>query len=258
MPRRLPALLLALLALAGTARAADPSADFAEANRLFEKGDFPQAAAAYEKLVSEGRLSSDLFYNLGATQHKLGQTGEAVLWMRRALAIEPGMPEARQSLAFLRDRIGFLEFAEGRIDRYLSALPPSFGPWAVSLGIWIGGLSVASAFWVPRLRPNRPALIALGAVAFIAAFAAHRADTYRAERIAVENFATVVEAGTSASTAPVPDAKSVIEIPPGSEVRILLSIAPWSYIEIPGDLRGWVRSEAIRPVWPIPSSATAP
>ena len=59
-------------------------------------------------------------------------------------------------------------------------------------------------------------------------------------------------------TAPAPDAKSVIDLPPGSEVRILRDSGPWRYVEIPGDLRGWIRAEALEPVWPIIFPKTTP
>lgn len=247
--------LCLLCVLSGAAAKADPSAAFAEANRLFESGDHAGAAAAYEALVDRDRLSADLLYNLGASKHRLGESGEGALWMRRALVLDPGMPEAVQSLAYLRAKLAFFEFAQRPLNRYLGGLPASFGRWSVSLCLWAGLIALSSAFLLPRLKPNRSTFIALGLVLFMAAFVASRASRYRNERLAVENFATVVKPDTLALTAPVSDAKTVVALPPGSEVRLLQASGPWSYVEIPGDLRGWVRSEAVVPVWPIPSPA---
>lgn len=259
MTLRLPVpILLLLCLLVGTTAKADPSAAFAEANGLFESGDSAAAASAYETLVAEGQLSADLFYNLGASKHRLGESGEGALWMRRALVLEPGMPEAVQSLAYLRAKLAFFEFAERPLDRHLGSLPATFGRWSVSLCLWAGIIALSSAYLVPRLRPNRSALVTLGLVLLMAAFVAFRASRYRSERLAVENFATVVKPETTALTAPVPDAKAVVALPPGSEVRLLQSSGPWSYVEIPGDLRGWVRSETVVPVWPIPSPTPVP
>lgn len=249
----IPRPLLVLLALlVGGPVQADPAAAFAEANRLFESGDHAAAATAYEALARDGHLSAGLLYNLGTTKHRLGETGEGALWMRRALVLEPGMPEATQSLAYLRSRFAWFEFADTRLDRFLAGLPPTFGRWAVALSLWAGALAIAASFSLPRLRPNRPALLTLGFVLLMVAFVASRAARYRAERLAFENFATVIQDGTNALTAPVPEAKAVIALPPGSELRLLQSTGPWSYVEIPGNLRGWVRSETVAPVWPLP------
>ncbi len=255
--RLLAALLLGLLSTP-TAKA-DPgaaTAAFAEANQLFEAGDPAAASSAYESLVEQGHLSAELLYNLGATKHRLGQSGEGALWMRRALVLEPGMPEAGQSLAFLRSHLAFFEFAERPLDRFLGSLPPAFGPWSVSLCVWGGLVALASAFLVPRLRPNRSALAALGIALLAVALAAFLASRHRREHLAVENFATVVLPETAALAAPAADAKPVVELPPGSEVRLLQAAGPWSYVDIPGELRGWVRSEAVVPVWPIPPAAS--
>lgn len=230
---------------------ADPDAAFAEANEKFEAGDTSSAADSYEALAREGLCSPELFYNLGAAKHRLGQSGEGILWMRRALHLEPGMPEAAQSLAFLRTHLGFFEFAQGRFDRFLAGSPPQAGLWTYSLLLWAGALAIAAAVVLPRFRPNRSTLVVLGSICLIASFVAWRIERYREGRLAIENFATVTGSGISAYTAPAPDAKAVVELPPGSEIRLLRRSGSWTYAEIPGDLRGWIRSEAAVPVWPV-------
>jgi hypothetical protein len=92
----------------------------------------------------------------------------------------------------------------------------------------------------------------------VTAVVVHLVSRYRSTNLAVENFATVLSAETDAFTSPTPDAKKVIDLPPGSEVRLLQRSDKWSYVEIPGDLRGWVRSDTIAPVWPIERPTGAP
>ncbi len=237
------------------AAATEPDDAFAAANRDYEEGRFAEAAAAYLDLVQAGHLSPDLFFNLGAATYRLGKTGEAVLWMRRALVLEPAMPEVRQSLAFLSGKIAYLEFNETGLPRWIARLPATFSAWAGALFLWTALLALSLAFAVPRLRPNRSALITLALVTAMAAFVAARVGHYRATRVAVENFATITASGTSALTAPAPDAKAVIALPPGSEVRVLRESGPWCYAEIPGELRGWIPSTALEPVWPVAAPA---
>lgn len=248
--------LFALLAnTSPLAAATGPDEAFAAANRDFEAARFAEAAAAYLDLAQAGHLSPELFFNLGTASYRLGKTGEAILWMRRALVVEPAMPEVRQNLEFLSGKIAYLEFTESDLARFIDRLPATFPQWGVALSLWTALLALSLAFAVERLRPNRSALITLTLVAVMAAFVASRIGHYRATRIAVENFATITVDGASALTAPAPEAQPVIALPPGSEVRILRETGPWFYAEIPGDLRGWIPSTALEPVWPIPSSA---
>jgi tetratricopeptide (TPR) repeat protein len=246
-------ILLFGLVVCGALRADDASSAFTEANRLYEQGDYAAAATAYQTLVDAENLSADLYYNLGAAKQKLGQSGEAALWMRRALHLEPGMPEAEQSLTFLRTRLAFFEFAGTWLDRTIAALPAAFGRWVSSLALWTGLLAIAGAFVAPRLRPNRSALITLGLVLLMASFVFSRVGRYREQRLSPSTFAIVTGDSVSALTAPTSDAKPVVALPPGSELRLLRITGPWTYAEIPGDLRGWVRTESVQPVWPIPS-----
>jgi tetratricopeptide (TPR) repeat protein len=254
----LTALLLTVLAftahLAPLSAATSPDEAFAAANRDFEAGKFAEASTAYLDLAKSGQISSELFFNLGTVQYRLGKTGEAILWMRRALVVEPAMPEVRQSLEFLSAKLGYLEFTEGRVARFIGRLPATFSKWAVALALWTGLIALSLAFAVERLRPNRSALVTLAIIAAMAAFVASRVGHYRATRIAIENFATVTTEGASALTAPAPEAKPVIALPPGSEVRILRESGQWFYAEIPGELRGWIPTTALEPVWPVPLS----
>lgn len=246
-------ILLFSLVLGGILRADDATSAFAEANRLYEKGDHAAAAAAYESLAAAGHLSPDLYYNLGAAKEKLGRSGEAVLWMRRAAYLEPGMPEARQSLNYLRTRLAFFEFGETWLDRTLSVLPVTAPRWLSILALWSGLLALAAAFVVPRLRPNRSAFVTLGLVLLMAAFVFSRVGRYREQHLDPARIAIVIGEAIEAVTAPTADAKTVVALPPGSELRLLRVAGPWAYAEIPGDLRGWIRTEAIRPIWPLPS-----
>lgn len=250
MSPRLP-LLAILLGVSGAA-SADPASAFAKANALYESGEFAGAKTAYEAIAREGNLSPELYFNLGAACHRAGRSGEGVLWMRRALVLDPGMAEARQSLAFLRSHLGCLEFSETGFARFVAALPPGFGRWAVSLCLWSASLAAAGGILLRRLRPNRSVLLALAILLLLAAFVAHRVSRHRSTKLAIENFATVLAPETHALTAPAPDAKKVVDLPPGSEVRLLQRSGKWAYVEIPGDLRGWVRGDRIESNWPIP------
>ncbi len=248
-----PVILLSCLLLCGIVRADEATGRFLEANQLYERGDYADAAIGYEGLAKAGHLSADLYYNLGAAKQKLGLSGEAVLWMRRALLLEPGMPEATQSLAFLRTRLAFFEFAESWLDRTIVALPATFAPWSASLAFWGAILALAGAALLPRLRPNRPAIIALGLALLATAVVFLKAGSYREQRLSPSAFSIVTAESVGALTAPAPEAKVVVTLPPGSELRLLRITGPWTYAEIPGDLRGWVRTESVQPVWPIPS-----
>lgn len=253
--RLLVPLLLCLLPASG-GRAGMPEADstLAEANQHFESAEYGEAVQAYQALVDQGQLSPELLYNLGVAKHRLGESGEAALWMRRALLLEPGMPEAVQSLTYLRSQLGYVEFAENPIERLLARLPLTFARWTRALCLWGALIILAAALLLPRLRPNRSGFVALSLLLFLLGGAAWWYASSRHHPLANENLATVVRNDTSALAAPAPEAKAVLSLPAGSEVLILQENGAWSYLELPGGLRGWARSESLARLWPLVST----
>lgn len=241
----------AVFTLVSSLLAQDSDAIYASANTDFEEGDYASAIESYSKLATKGLVSPDLFYNLGTSLYREGNPGEALLWLRRALVAQPGMPEAAQNLEFLRNRIGFLEFADSKIDQSLRTLPPTFGKWLFWSAFWMGLIALAAAFCIDQLRPNRSGLITLAIALLMISFVGNRIDRYSKLHLSLENFATITAEDVSALTSPTPDAESVIELPPGSEVRILQVADRWIYVSIPGDLRGWIRRDQLEQVWPI-------
>lgn len=229
---------------------------FSSANADFEKGDLEQAELKYESLVENGLVSADLYFNLGTTQYRLEKPGEALLWFRRAQIIEPNAPEIPQNIEFLKNKIGFLEFGDTGLGSLLRTLPSGIGKWLGSTLLWLGAIAMISPFCLPSLREKLSGYLVLGIVFLMFGYVSFRLDRYEETRVAPHNFATVIASGAKALTAPSPASKAVIDLPPGSEVRIIQQTGQWRYVDIPGELRGWVRAEQIEPVWPVTNTAS--
>jgi tetratricopeptide (TPR) repeat protein len=86
-----------------------------EARAAFEKGDYPAAAAVYEKLRSVAPKNLAVLSNLAVTRFKMEQYREAERVLRDALAIEPGD-------AFCRRTLGVLYYAWQKYDDAINEL----------------------------------------------------------------------------------------------------------------------------------------
>ncbi len=239
-------------------KAADSSSDaYQKGNALYEDGKYAQAIRVYLKSIENEKFSEELFYNLGNAYFKQENYGNAALWYRRALIFSPRMPEPRQNLRTLKNRVGLLDFESRGIEKSISRFHDSELVSLLTVGIWLSLLSLAAARFTKALRPWRILLIISTCLfASLAAASFFALNIYRS-RIAVDQRAVITAADAVAQSSPVPDANTVIELPPGSEVRIVNNSGPWQYIDIPGELRGWIRSEAVTPLWPPNQSATS-
>lgn len=249
MVPRSPFALLRLLPLAclalfpAWAARAGLDTDFVKANSAYEAGNYAEAEKLYRTLADAGAISEDLFYNLGNTAYRQDRPGEAALWFKRTLYLNPRMAEARQNLKVLQKRIGYLEFTVTGFDLWLSKMTRAELAALTWIAVWTALILLAAAFALPRLRDWRPLIYIVASISLAFAVAARWAEHRYQANLSPESLAIVTAPEIKAVVSPVPGADPVVELPPGSEVRLLLDRGQWQFVAIPDDLRGWVRTE---------------
>lgn len=85
---------------------------FAEANSLYESGDYAGAIDKYSALVARGVEDKDLYYNLANAYYKNDDLGGAVLYYERALRLAPRDKETRENLALVRSQLKDSQFVK--------------------------------------------------------------------------------------------------------------------------------------------------
>ena len=231
-----------------------PQEQFSAARTAFEKNDFRSVQQISESLIDSGHLSPQLFQLLGHVRYREGDLGRAALWYHRASLFPPPAPEIRQNLAHIHERTGNLSFpSNGFHNQFASRFTRT--EWFVMTVIceWTVVFALFIAFLFCRRGWLRASLCTLATLAVIIGTSAflgwHWHPSYEKVRDLAIVTATKVTAHTAASTT----SGSVIELPPGSEVRKLEDRGAWCYVEIPTDgeyRRGWVQNEALSPFWP--------
>ncbi|RJO63606.1 MAG: hypothetical protein C4523_19775 [Myxococcales bacterium] len=101
------ALAVSLAAVAGMAwpqDAADPAKTFQEANALAMKGDAERALPLYESILAHLPRDPDVLYNAGTTALAAGKLGRAVLYLERAVALDPDCGDCKVNLDAARER----------------------------------------------------------------------------------------------------------------------------------------------------------
>jgi tetratricopeptide (TPR) repeat protein len=222
--------------LVGSLSAADESA-FAKANQAYNEGRFEEAAEGYENLVRSGNWSANLFYDLGNARFRLGDFGKAILNYERALALDPHHPEADANLRLARDEARALELRKDWIERYANMATVKQYSIAAAVGFWFALFLVAHLLLSRRRSVGRIALIALSivvcAVSIFAIFTLENGTHGNA-------LAVVTGKEIEARLATADDAKSVLLLPAGSEIKILSERGDWIYAALPNDQRGWI------------------
>lgn len=224
-------------------------ATFQTATEAFKNKDFAAARDAFLATIEAGgKISPDLCFNLANTYFRLDSPGEAALWYRRALLLDPTDTGARQNLRVIRQRVGFHEFQPSTIGWIASRLRHSVWRWIFMATVWSALVVVAALIF---LQPRRRGWLwmSLGFLIFVALISGagfFGRDAFRQSPAA----AVIVKPGTQALTAPADTAGVVIDLPPGTEVVIREERETWAYVEIPGERVGWIPKEAATRLWP--------
>lgn len=229
---------LAWSLVAGALQAADASAEFTAANRLYEQGKFQEAAAAYERLVNAGPPRASVHFNLGNAWLKSQRLGLAIAEFRRAAVLDPRDPDVRANLALARnklpkppqpDPIWSTVLDRLRLAEWMAIA--GFATWSFAGVLWLSRLSNALA---ARLRGWIPLFGAVAVLAVTLAVAAVYAE--RAHPVGV-----VVTKETKARYGPLEESKELFNLTDGMEVRVLEIQGDWASVELPGMNRpGWV------------------
>ena len=228
----------AFMLLCGNLLIAAP-ANFDAANTLYDKGDFQGARSGYEVLVQSGPWSAHLFYNLGNSAFRLGDKSAAFLAYERALALDPGHPEAKANLNFLRGETGAKLPATPWYGRALSWPAANEAAWIASAAFFGLCFSLAPVVW-KRRAATLPALFCGMALVWSGAVVGWQASRG-------ETWIVTVEAA-QARTMPAENSQAMATLPMGSHVRLLLERGPWLQVQLPDDSAGWIHSDTVKPV----------
>jgi len=226
------------------------------ASQLYEKGQFSQAAQAYQQLADQGFSDSSLFYNLGNAHFKQGDYGRAIVNYRRAQGLAPRDADIKANLALARAQaVDEFEAAEngGALSLVGQSVKSGFSLDEVAmaaLGAWILFVLLiivistarAGSAWRKSLQYGLAATALVLVVGVLAMGSYLYVDHNQAEGVIV---ATEVDVTSGPGTQYVAE----FTLHDGAEVQVVEAWGSWVRLALPGgELEGWVPAESIEPV----------
>jgi tetratricopeptide (TPR) repeat protein len=221
----------------GSAALAQMEPQFVKASQEYAAGHFKEAIDGYEALVRKGAWSANLFYDLGNSYFHTGDLGHAILNYERALALDRHHPEAQANLRIVRDEARALEINAVGGERFAHFADAGQYAIAAAITFWLAFFSII--WWIFSQRRSSVVsglsilCLSIFAFAVLSIFWIENGNKGRALAVVTEN-------DVEARLATADNARSVLALPPGSEIRILSKRGDWIYAALPNDLRGWI------------------
>ena len=215
---------------------------FYSANKLYQEGKYQQAADEYNKILTGGRQSGPLYYNLGNCYFKLGLLGKTILFYEKAKRLIPYDPELEFNYHYvhslLKDKITAPR-SIWLIQKYRAFMQLfSFSQWLVlSIICWLLLIAVLTAT-VSLPGPKRflrYAAICLLALLLIAVISA----VYRYQT-AQKAAAIVLAKEIPVRYGPGEGEVEAFLLHEGCKVTVKKESGNWYQIQLPDGKSGWL------------------
>ncbi|MDT8413428.1 MAG: tetratricopeptide repeat protein [Vicingaceae bacterium] len=226
---------------------------FKLANKLYDDQKYEEAIEQYELLIKDGKIATDVYYNLGNAYFKNDEIAPAILNYERALKFDPSNEDAAFNLKIANsktiDKVEALPslFIENAWQTFVTS--KSVDGWAM---LSIISIFVALLFFVGYLFSPQVVIKKIGfyggvlivVVSLFTWLMAHQHSSLLKNKTDAIVFVNI----SSVMSEPNEKSNKLFSMHEGLKVNLLDKKNGWSKIKIQNGNVGWVKSEEIKEI----------
>lgn len=221
-----------------------------KANTAYAAGMFKDASDGYLKIINEGKVSADLYYNLANAYYKQNMLGNSILYYERALKLSPSNEDIIHNLELARTQV--LDKIEPVptffMVSFFRSLSNAFSTdgWAIlaiTLFVLALALILIAYFFTGRLAFRRISFWS-GIVLILLCIGCN----FIAGHIEKQHDAIILSPVSTIKSSPDASGKEIFILHEGAKVRVLDELSGWKKIKVENGNQGWIPSEDIEQV----------
>lgn len=227
---------------------------FEQATTAYSEENYQAAIEKYEQILSNGRTSVSVYYNLANAHYKLGHVAPSIYYYEKALQLQPNDEDVKNNLAFAQKMtVDAIEPApKNKISKLIDNTIAIFdyNEWAwitVIFSVFFAALILGYYFAISPQRKRLffiPAIgsFALGIVAVI--FANLRYTSQQNNQ-----FAIIFAQEAKVKAEPSQRSNEVFLLHEGTKVKIKETFGNWYEIKLADGKQGWIAEGEVKKLW---------
>lgn len=221
-----------------------------EANKAYNAGNYDIAIAKYDSILSKGKESAELYYNLGNAYFKNEQLAPAILNYERAKQLAPFNRKINHNLEFARQqqKDEIEEIPVMFYVRWWEQLTKLFSlrTWGILSIVFILVSAILWALFVSSGTPGKRKTFFWSAVLATFLFALILLISLRNyNHLQKEKSAIVFQEVVTGKSSPANNSKNLFIIHEGLKVHILNKVGDWYEVRLPDGTVGWIHKSSI-------------
>ncbi len=227
---------------------------FIDGNDSYADSSWSEAIAKYDSILANGFHHNDLYYNLGNAYYQSEMFGHAIWAHEKGLQFKPNDDDLRHNLIFVKREAGIAELPKPVfLIRFYKSVKSTLQPhqWLLisSMAFLISGLlftfSHLGRFGMDRIMKT-PFVVMIVVIVFSGLIYLDVLQDVSSMKSGI----IVAHVSVGAKSAPNEGAKTLLQLPEGTEVNITGEQTEWREVESIDGSKGWVKSEDVRSlVW---------
>jgi tetratricopeptide (TPR) repeat protein len=224
-----------------------------KANNEYKNQNYEEALNYYSKILHQGLVSSELYYNIGNTYYRLGKIGYAILNYEKALKLAPGDDDIKYNLrvanAHTIDKIEVLPklFLLEWWDSLLMLF--SVNTWAlIFILFFVTFLTTIGFYYYYRNSEFQKPLFFFGVFNLFLLFIVLTLFLIRLNDETTNEYGILVEQTANVKVAPDFDANDAFIIHEGIKFKIEDKVENWTKIKIKDGKVGWVNNNYFKAI----------
>ena len=226
---------------------------FEKGNVLYQKGNYAEAAVAYESVLNSNQHSSELYFNLANTYYKLNKVAPSIYYYEKALVLNPKDQESLNNLKFAHKRtideikvipkVGFAKLVRDFTGIY------HYNTWGwATVGLASLFLLFFVGYYFSQITVWKRIFFIGMFIAILLLLITASSAIFEKKYFDTEKPAIVFAEMANVKSEPRDGGKSLFLLHEGTKVYVVDIIGKWKKIQLTDGTEGWIESAAIKEV----------